>query len=408
MHFPCTSKFSPDGMKTANATPRQRAKSKWVWLWPRWSSPFDAAVSGWRNLEDAVLLGDLGLSEGWISVYGLQAHIRWSHYVERLPFLPLVVDDIAVSCKYKWPVTANRIDRLAASCLRECLVDDISRAAFRDGVEFLLDSIGLDAKAIEEAVRSPVRLLKIAYAQLQLLPRRSDDGFDRAAFWLVLFGCAVDELRYPNCYFCFRHARHGHRYCFAHSQSIEFEGTRAQKARRYYLGKETAVTLGWDRRKPAIEVHDEVETMPSLIARHLWGTSTRGDGRIFKHIRKRLSDSPSVRRMLGDRIPRANATLEALLRDKLDPLELLPQAWPEKIALAERWLSSESYQTPGTRPESRALTEKIKRAECLASKGMSLAQIARALGCSSATIRSWCARGRAPSLSKILSASRRL
>ncbi|WP_373429775.1 helix-turn-helix domain-containing protein [Burkholderia glumae] len=55
------------------------------------------------------------------------------------------------------------------------------------------------------------------------------------------------------------------------------------------------------------------------------------------------------------------------------------------------------------RGRSRALSAKIQRAERLASSGMSIGQIAKVLGCSTATIRSWRARGQAQRLSQILS-----
>lgn len=268
MHSQWGAEFLPDAKKTANATLRKRAEPKWAWLWPRWDSLFQAAVSGWKDLEDAVLLGDDGLSKGWITQDGLQARIRWNHYVARLPFVPLAVDGIAVSYSRRWPVTANRIDRLAATWLRASLVDTIGSGAFRSGVQFLLDSIALDQAESDEAIRSPVKLLKVAYAQLLALPKRSDDGFRLAAFWLVLLGCAVDCLPYPDCKLCFRHAPHGYSHCLVHSQATTFQGTRAQKARRYYLGRKTARVLGWDRRRPVIQAHAEFET-PNLIARHL-------------------------------------------------------------------------------------------------------------------------------------------
>lgn len=402
MHSQWGAKFLPDAMKTANATLRKRPEPKWAGLWPRWDSLFQAAVSGWKDLEDAVLLGDDGLSKGWITQDGLQARIRWNHYVARLPFVPLAADEVAVSYSRRWPVTANQIDRLAATWLRASLVDAIGSETFRSGVQFLLDSIALDQAESDEAIRSPVKLLKLAYAQLLKLPRRSDDGFRLAAFWLVLIGCAVDRLPYPDCKLCFRHAPHGHQYCLAHSQARALQGTKAQKARRYYLGRKTARELGWDRRKPVIQAHAEFE-IPNLIARHLWGTLPRGEVDLFKRIRKQLAGSPNVRQLLDGPIPRGNVALDALLRDKLDPLELLPQAWPEKIALAERWLSCELHQAPGVRGRSRALSAKIQRAERLASSGMSIGQIAKALGCSTATIRSWRARGQAQRLSQILS-----
>jgi len=322
--------------------------------------------------------------------------------VARLPFVPPAVDEIAMSHSRQWPVTANHIDRLAFIWLQASLVGTIGRDTFRNGVEFLLDSIGLDPAESNEAIRNPVKLLKLAYAQLLALPKRSNDGFRLAAFWLVLFGCAVDGLQYPNCKLCFRHALHGHQYCFAHSQATAFNGTRAQKARRYYLGKNAARELGWDRRRPVIQAHAEFE-IPNLIARHLWGTLPRGERGLFKRIRKQLAGSPNVRQLLDGPIPRGNVALDALLRDKLDPLESLPQAWPEKIALAERWFSCELRQAPGVRGRSQALNAKIQRAERLASKGMSVGQIAKALSCSTATIRSWRARGQAQRLSHILS-----
>ncbi|WP_321903929.1 helix-turn-helix domain-containing protein [Paraburkholderia tropica] len=389
-------------MKTANATHRGRAELKWARLWPRWDSPFQAAVSGWKNLEDAVLLGDDGLSKGWLTRDGLQARIRWNHYVARLPFVPPAVDEIAMSYSRRWPVTVNHIDRLAATWLRASLVGTIGREAFRSGVEFLLDSIGLDQVESDEAIRSPVKLLKLAYTQLLALPKRSDDGFRLAAFWLVLLGCAVDCLPYPDCKLCFRHALHGHSYCLSHSQAAAFQGTRSQKARRYYVGRKTARELDWDRRKPVIQAHAEFE-IPNLISRHLWGTLPGGEVDLFKRIRKQLAGSPNVRQRLDGPIPRGNAALDALLRDKLDPLELLPQAWPEKIMLAEHWFSCELRQAPGVRGRSRALNAKIQRAERLASRGMSIGQIAKTLGCSTATIRSWRTRGQAQRLSQILS-----
>lgn len=402
MHSQWGARFLPDAMKTANATLRERAESKWAWLWPRSDSPFEAAVSGWKDLEDAVLLGDAGLSKGWVTRDGLQARIRWNHYVARLPFVPLAVDEIATSYSRQWPVTANHIDRLATTWLQASLVDTIGREAFRGGVEFLLDSIALDQAESDEAIRNPVKLLKLAYAQLLALPKRSDDGFRLAAFWLVLLGCAIDCLPYPNCKLCFRHAPHGYSHCLAHSQATTFQGTRAQKARRYYLGRKTARELGWDRRRPVIQAHAEFE-IPNLIARHLWGTLPRGEAALFKRIRKQLASSPNVRRLLDRPIPRGNAALDALLCGKLDSLELLPQAWPEKIALAERWFSCELRQAPGVRGRSRALKAKIQRAERLASKGMSVGQIAKVLGCSMATIRSWRARGQSERLSQLLS-----
>lgn len=229
MHSQWGAKFLPDAMKTANATLRKRPEPKWARLWPRWDSLFQTAVSGWKDLEDAVLLGDDGLSKGWITQDGLQARIRWNHYVARLPFVPLAADEVAVSYSRRWPVTANQIDRLAATWLRASLVDAIGSETFRSGVQFLLDSIALDQAESDEAIRSPVKLLKLAYAQLLKLPRRSDDGFRLAAFWLVLIGCAVDRLPYPDCKLCFRHAPHGHQYCLAHSQARAFQGQRHKR-----------------------------------------------------------------------------------------------------------------------------------------------------------------------------------
>lgn len=356
------------------------------------------AASGRPDREPRQLRCDwFGHATGEVTRDGLQARIRWHHYVVRLPFVPPAVDEIAMSYSRRWPVTANHIDRLAATWLQASLVDTIGSEAFRSGVEFLLDSIALDQAESDEAIRSPVKLLKLAYAQLLALPKRSDDGLRLAAFWLVLLGCAVDCLPYPDCKLCFRHAPHGHPYCFAHSQAKAFQGTKAQKARRYYLGRKTARELGWDRRRPVIQAHAEFE-IPNLIARHLWGTLPRGEAGLFKRIRKQLASSPNVRQLLDGPIPRGNAALDALLRDKLDPLELLPEAWPEKIALAERWFLCELRQAPGERGRSQALDAKLQRAERLASKGMSVGQIAKALGCTTATIRSWRARGRTQQL----------
>jgi hypothetical protein len=399
----CPPMACPDEMKTTNATLRGRAGPAWAWLRPELDSLFELALSGWKNLEEAVLIGDDGLSNDLADPFWKPAHVRWDHYLRRLPFLPRDVDDIAASCKCLWPETVNQIELLAIAYLRLSLVDaPITRSAFCGGVEFLLDSVGLDQVEFDETIRSPVKLLKLAYAQLLALPDRSNDGFVLASFWLVLLGSAVEKLRYPECQLCFRHALHGHQYCFMHSQAIEFDGTKAQKARRHYLGKMTAHELNWNRRKPVIRAHREIDT-PILIARHLWGSSPHRERSLFNRIRRGLAGSPNVQQLLGKQIPQENGALDALLRDKLDPLELLPEAWPEKIALAERWLSCEQRQTPSVRGKSQALDAKIKRAERFASKGMSLEQIAKALGCSIATIRSWCSRGRAQRLSQILS-----
>ncbi|MBU9321090.1 helix-turn-helix domain-containing protein [Burkholderia gladioli] len=393
-------------MKIANATLRARARAKWVWLQPRLDSLFLTAVFGWEMLEDAVLRGDDGLHKFEVTRAGVQARIRGKHYVARLPFVPPAAKKIAMSRSARWPSTASSIDTLALRWLRFALADRLGRATFLGGVEQLLDSLKLDHAVFDEATRSPVMLLKLAYAQLLKLPEHHEYGFLDAAVWLVLIGCAAENLQYPNCTLCFRHAPHGESYCFAHSQATVFPGTRAQKARRYYLGRKAARKLGWDRRKPVVATHTEDE-IPNLIARHLWGPLPRGEVSLFKRIRKQLADSPTVRQLLDGPIPRGNVALEALLRDKLDPLEMLPQAWPEKIALAERWLSCELHQAPGVRGPSRSLDAKIQQAERLASRGMSIGQIAKALGCSTATIRSWRGRGRAQRLSQILSTQNR-
>jgi hypothetical protein len=137
------------------------------------------------------------------------------------------------------------------------------------------------------------------------------------------------------------------------------------------------------------------------IAHVLWSAAPKAEAALCRRIKTSLKRTPLVTACLGDVANMKNGPLEALLREKLDPLELMPEAWPDKIRFAEDWMCAEAFTYPGKRGISPKTSWRIAYAEQLVISGKSITEIAEILQISRVAILNWCARGRAPKLKEL-------
>lgn len=334
--------------------------------------------------------------------------LRWSRYSARLPFLPHHLKAVAKSFDYRWRPLAHHLFReISQSCIGLDTHKDMSPTAMQRWMRAQLLDAQVEQASLSRLMRNPGDLLEFAVRQLRNIKGEDQLNFVPAVPWLAIVHVATLHFRFARCEFCFRWAPKRQRFCAAHSQSGTFPGSKAEKARNYYVGYDTALALGWTRSSPRIKVHCDRHFVAKTIAYHLWGAKPSNERTTFARIRAEIAKAPHVCERLGAVLPEGNASLHALLRERLDPLELWPTAWPEKIALAEKWFSAEAKVTPGRRGRSAKTTSDIARAENLARKGLSITAIARELGCSRTTITKWCSRGRAPRLKELLEERRR-
>lgn len=393
-------------MKTVNVTRRLPASRRWGALKGLSDVHWDVtlhALQGMRTLEAAVVFGD-GAGYRSNDTNSIDAvRIRWPKYADRLSFLPSRLKTVAESFDYYWlPLTRHLFKEISQSCVGLNTHTEMSPVSTQRWIRAQLINAMVEPVSLDALMRDPGNLMKFAVRQLCHVNGDSQSSLIPAVPWLAVLHIAALHFGYDRCGFCFRWAQSGQRYCPEHSQSEAYPGSKATKARNYRVGYDTALLLGWTRHAPRLKVQCDRDFASKAISYHLWGARPSSENRLFVRIRAEIAKAPRVHERIGSVLPKGNAPLHALLRERLDPLELWPMAWPEKIRLAEKWFAAEAKVTPCRRGPSAKTTSDITRAEGLARKGWSITAIAHELGCSRTTITKWCVRGRAPRLKELL------
>jgi hypothetical protein len=364
-------------------------------------------LTGWESLNVAAVLGDSAAIQSSSHDYAAQITFDWARYSRRIRFLTRDDASVAADLGYDWSEFSQYVHRgLMRAMRQENFEVPVGGKPLARWVEETLDSFYVSPKAALEKLRDPGELFRFGYECLSTRKNVSTVWSEQTLQGLILMGIAssgVLDLR--RCQFCYRWAESSQVFCSEHSQAKKYSKSDAVKTRNYFIGRRTAESLDWLESPPKLTVYSDVARSAILMAHSLWDVppNLNGSDIVFDEIRTVLITAKNVRRRLNYSKALSNTALEVSLRKELDPLELWVAAWPEKIQIAEIWFCAEKAATSGRRGLSAKTTDRIARAEKLAKTGKNITDICQALGISRSAIVKWCARGRAPSLSAILS-----
>ena len=255
---------------------------------------------------------------------------------------------------------------------------------FHDGAHF----VAPHGAQTEDVLAEPTELMKTGYALVARAGRHHGVESREFAAALAIVGIgALGIVRRRTCQMCFRCAVPGLTRCLVHSQSkVVVEGDRrvgagqAQSARTARL---TGSLLGWPAKRPLSLDWGYTEEWAN--AGVLWPDRIRLAHSWLKRLGEAFATSIHVRALLPkDFLQLAQADKFSALRRAIDPYEWCANRWPEKICLAEAWLTYEGKVAPGAPPRGlrRENVDRLMRIKALMALGLSKSQIADRLGIS--------------------------
>lgn len=291
------------------------------------------------------------------------------------------------------PVCRKKPVRLDAAALVK-LIRRVQAAREKFARDTLLD------REVDDLAPSPQRLARAAYAVLKA--RREDlhvEALDVDAVLLLGAVRAALVTRMQLCWFCFRWALPGNRYCLKHTLSGVDASAAHAKQRRYAAAAEIAQAFKATPAARALDRRLNITQTTTGLAKVLLGAAIPNEETQLLRIKRKLSASPNLLTALGkDVVHVAPVALQTELRRRLDPLEWRLGGWLPKIKAAEVWYSLQ----PGVRGRGRATRERMEQALRLARRGLSKSEVARKLELSPSAISKWLKRHQDDSVVKEL------
>lgn len=371
-------------------------------------------MAGWGALDAAVIFGNDARVDQECPDYLTQVRLKWKHYAHQMKFLDADDHVIAYRLRMDWQEFSDylRINLIRSSISHGLNVPSEKRKliAWTKKALALLNAPQADQTNF---LTDPVRLLRFAYRGLNSERASPTTRSLENLYRLILIGVAHAGINQMElCAFCYRWAAPSHVFCAVHGQKKINSGTPSDKAKRYRQGTQATTPNRW-RNEPPIpsiylsnELHGFRFAHGIRMANILWSAIPKAEEELRQKIMDSLAFSPLVCRTIGDITRLKIGSIDSLLRAKLDPLELVPDAWPDKIRFAEEWMRTEAVTLPGARGPSSKTNDRIALAEELALSGQNLKAIAETLKINRVAILNWCSRGRAPRLKEILEAQR--
>jgi hypothetical protein len=359
---------------------------------------------GWEALNIGAVLGDKTVVAKKPHDYASQVKLHWKRYAKRIQFLNTDDTTMAANVAYDWrDVSLNIRNSLMHADLEAGFDIPTGGKRLVRWVVETLDHLNVSPKKASQLLRGPIDLFRFGYSCLDSCSTTPTSRQQETLLALALIGIAAPGvMRRQRCKFCFRWAETSQVFCSVHSQAKKYASPSGANSRSYFIGRKATESLGWITSPPKLTTYDDIRSAAILFAHTLWKTIPNANGRIFSKIELVLASSPRVCAELKYSSGMTHVKLEGKLRQKLDPLELWIDAWPDKIRLAEKWFRAEDRVKPGRRGMSPKTDDRIAQAEQLAASGKSIDEIGQALGISRSAIAKWCARGRAPVLKKLL------
>lgn len=194
------------------------------------------------------------------------------------------------------------------------------------------------------------------------------------------------------CRYCFRWSVPGSPFCFLHSQS-RYASDRAGKAYVRYRAGAKVLALAQTR---GVEIRhdDSISTRGNhrqILAEHLFFQSSQ-EG-FANELRECLQFLPRVLKSVGGKrvISLPDDQLLKRVRERMNPMEWVPQALLSNALLEENILLLEEERTPG-RPEGKrteSLTRMTERAKSMFGNGSRITDVATALKQNLSTVSNW-------------------
>lgn len=356
---------------------------------------------GWFSLHESILLAGAEIDTGALRDKGV-ASIRWldsDSYKTLLKLIVMVTDVIIQSPSDNADQVANKIWGEIRRLKKQQPVP--SNAFGRTSLQGFVAAYKRwiddrpDLRPQEIFLSAPLDAATVGWKLVEHSARHN--GRTESLFWgLGILGwVATIYSGMRICRYCFRWRIPGSPFCFAHTQSMSTPESGGKAYDRYRVGakvlslsKQRGVKIRLDR-----SILDETYWRTLLAEYLFFNLPTETDGADLRQV---LQMSPRVLSLLGGirALSMSNKRLSRLVREKLNPMEMLPSALILNVMLAENIFALEEERKPG-RPSGERTKRMLKMtdmAKSMFKDGASLSEVAAKLKVARTVVSNWIRR----------------